>query len=128
MPRSNKAIGKYLQRSSLFLNLSFKDFNITYETKYSRMDQVKFFKGCLLQILLGPFLNTLSHIEHLFSEHLFWSYESKIDLQFQRAYFLYSRFIKAQSRETLKILTGKKHPQINFKAFKKLEYGHLGGW
>ena len=54
------------------------------------MDQVKFFKGCLLQILLGPFLNTLSHIEYLFSEHLFWSYESKIDLQFQRAYFLYS--------------------------------------
>ena len=25
------------------------------------MDQVKFFKGCLPQILLGPFLNTLSH-------------------------------------------------------------------
>ena len=57
----------------------------TYKTKYSRMDQVKFvedslwrigrdmvwlsrpypfkfFKGCLLQILLGPFLNTLSHL------------------------------------------------------------------
>ena len=30
----------------------------------SRMDQewIKFFKGCLPQILLGPFLNTLSHI------------------------------------------------------------------
>ena len=26
------------------------------------MDQVKFFKGCLPQILLGPFLNTLSHM------------------------------------------------------------------
>ena len=26
------------------------------------MDQVKFSKGCLPQILLGPFLNTLSHI------------------------------------------------------------------
>ena len=26
------------------------------------MDQVKFFKACLPQILLGPFLNTLSHI------------------------------------------------------------------
>ena len=26
------------------------------------MDQVKFFKGCPPQILLGPFLNTLSHI------------------------------------------------------------------
>ena len=42
-------------------------------TKYSRMDQVKFvyssrsypfkfFKGCLRQILLGPFLNTLPQI------------------------------------------------------------------
>ena len=26
------------------------------------MDQVKFFKGCLPQTLLGPFLNTLSDI------------------------------------------------------------------
>ena len=31
-------------------------------TKYSKMDQVKYFKGCLPQILLGPFLNTLSHL------------------------------------------------------------------
>ena len=30
------------------------------------MDQVKFFKGCLPQILLGPFLNTLSHIRVVF--------------------------------------------------------------
>ena len=28
------------------------------------MYQVKFFKGCLPQILLGPLLNTLSHIEN----------------------------------------------------------------
>ena len=35
---------------------------ILHGTKYSRMDQVKFFKGCLPQVLLGPFLNTLSHI------------------------------------------------------------------
>ena len=43
----------------------------TYETKCSRMDQVKFvedkkllkfFNGCLPQILLGPFLDTLSHM------------------------------------------------------------------
>ena len=33
-----------------------------YGIKYSRMDQVKFFKGCLPQILFGPILNTLSHI------------------------------------------------------------------
>ena len=31
-------------------------------TKYSWMDQAKFFKGYLPQILLGPFLNTLSQI------------------------------------------------------------------
>ena len=31
-------------------------------TKYSRIDQVKFFKGCLPQILLGSLLNTLSQI------------------------------------------------------------------
>ena len=29
------------------------------ETKYARMDQVKFFKGFLHRISLGPFLNTL---------------------------------------------------------------------
>ena len=29
---------------------------------YSRVDQVKFFKGCLPQILLGSFSNTLTHI------------------------------------------------------------------
>ena len=33
-----------------------------YETKYLRMDQVKNFKGCLPQILLGLFVNTLSYI------------------------------------------------------------------
>ena len=29
---------------------------------YSKMDQVKFFKSCLPESLLGPFLNTLSHM------------------------------------------------------------------
>ena len=33
-----------------------------YRTKHLRMDQKNFFKGCLPQILLGPFLNNLSHI------------------------------------------------------------------
>ena len=33
-----------------------------YGTKYSRMDQVNSFKGCLPQILLGPFLNILIYI------------------------------------------------------------------
>ena len=28
------------------------------------MDQLKIFKGCLPQILLGPFLNTLFHIRY----------------------------------------------------------------
>ena len=35
-----------------------------FETKYSRMDQVKCFIGCLRQILLGPFLNTLPHLSY----------------------------------------------------------------
>ena len=34
-----------------------------FRTKYSRNGQVKFFKGRLPQILLGPFLNTLSHLD-----------------------------------------------------------------
>ena len=33
------------------------------------MGQVKFFKGCLPQILLGSFLNTLSHIQLERFEH-----------------------------------------------------------
>ena len=42
-----------------------------YSSRYSRMDQVKFeedsfkfFKGCLPQILLGPFLYSLTHLIH----------------------------------------------------------------
>ena len=31
-------------------------------SRYSRMDKVKFLKGCLPQILLDPFLNTLTHL------------------------------------------------------------------
>ena len=38
----------------------------TYETKYSRMEQVKISKGCRPQILLDPFLNTLSHMKSYF--------------------------------------------------------------
>ena len=52
-------------------------YDLAHQTKYSRMDQVKqqviledsrpyFFKifnNCLPQILLGPFLNTLPHID-----------------------------------------------------------------
>ena len=34
------------------------------------MDQVKFFKGCLPQILLDPLLNTLTQIKQLFCEHV----------------------------------------------------------
>ena len=32
------------------------------ESRYSKMDQVKFFKDCLPQILLGPFLDTLTQM------------------------------------------------------------------
>ena len=37
--------------------------NGMFGTKYSRMDQGKFFKGSLPQLWLGPFLNTLSHLQ-----------------------------------------------------------------
>ena len=37
-----------------------------YGIKYSRMGQVKFFKSCLSQSLLFPFLRTLSHICHIY--------------------------------------------------------------
>ena len=40
---------------------------VVYGTKYSGMDQVKCFKGCLSQILLGPFLNTLSYMTYIYS-------------------------------------------------------------
>ena len=35
---------------------------IPFGTKYSRMEQVKFLKDCLPHVLLGLFLNTLSHL------------------------------------------------------------------
>ena len=35
-------------------------------SRYSSVDQVKFFKGCLPQILLGPFLNNLTHLLLMF--------------------------------------------------------------
>ena len=35
---------------------------VIYGTVYLRMDQIKYFKGCLPQILLAPFFNTLSHV------------------------------------------------------------------
>ena len=43
-------------------SISVKRSSITYGSKHQRIDQVKFFKGCLPQNLLGPFLNTLSHL------------------------------------------------------------------
>ena len=46
----------------------YEEIGLIFGTKYSRMDQVKFSKGCLPQILLEPFLNTLSH---LFLEYFF---------------------------------------------------------
>ena len=65
--------------------------------KYSRMDQVKLFKGCLPQIFLGPFLGTLSKIscERGFILTLSWrrplSYRNQsIDLQSKSMdWFLY---------------------------------------
>ena len=35
---------------------------VTYGTNQSRIEQVEFLNNCLPQFLLGPFVNTLSHI------------------------------------------------------------------
>ena len=35
---------------------------LLYRSRYLRMDRVKSFKGCRPQILLGPFLTTLTHM------------------------------------------------------------------
>ena len=57
--------GVFLDISTVFDTVWFEGtlFKLkTYGAKFSRMKQVKFFKGCLPQILLDLFLNTLSHI------------------------------------------------------------------
>ena len=41
---------------------------IVSRSRYSRMGQVKFLKGCLPQILLSPFINTLAHIPQFQAE------------------------------------------------------------
>ena len=41
------------------------------------MDQVIFFKGCLPQILLGPFFNTLTHLNQGQYQTLYWHYYSR---------------------------------------------------
>ena len=78
----------------LFFMASWKRCLLTriFGTEYSRMNQVKFaedslwiwrdlvclsfklFKGCLPQILLGQFLNTLAHLKKLFEEASWRSY------------------------------------------------------
>ena len=54
-------------------HLNYSDFSLravpryTSRTKYSRMNQVKFFESCLPQILLVSFLNTYSHLIYITS-------------------------------------------------------------
>ena len=60
-----KILTFYIIMTQTFKMLLFKLhdlFWIIYVTKHSTMDQVKVFKGYLPQILLGSFLNTLSHM------------------------------------------------------------------
>ena len=59
MSRINANTNKSLQCDWLGKKHSGKRYNPIYGTKYSRMDGGKFFKGCIPQILLGLFLNTL---------------------------------------------------------------------
>ena len=72
-------VGTHYQRTVTLLfqkvtkcfQLSCKVLRKLFGTRYSRMDQPKFFKGCFPQILLGPFLNTLFHLS-IFSENKVW--------------------------------------------------------
>ena len=46
---------------------------VTFESEHSRMDQVKFVEDSLYKILLGPFLNIVSHFQ-LFLSKVFSQY------------------------------------------------------
>ena len=59
--RTTKYVKKCKQNRKFFQGQK----SFRFGSKYSRIDQVKFFKGCLLQILVGPFLNTLTHLIQL---------------------------------------------------------------
>ena len=54
----NKSEQRNQKSSSVFI-IEFLQF---FGTKYSRMNQVKLYKGCLPQTLPGPFLNTLTYL------------------------------------------------------------------
>ena len=41
---------------------------------------------------------------------------------------MFSKIYKKYIHNSLRILTGKKHGQLNFSAYKKYRYGHLGQW
>ena len=73
------------EMARLITKHTFSDLTMIYGTKYSRIDQVKFvegslsrpyplkiFKGCLPQILLGPFFNILSYILAMTGKHLYY--------------------------------------------------------
>ena len=55
----NKSEQRNQKSSSVFIIIEFLQF---FGTKYSRMNQVKLYKGCLPQTLPGPFLNTLTYL------------------------------------------------------------------
>ena len=70
------------------------------------MDQVKFFKGCLPQILLGLFLNTLSHLTK------YYTIQKGFCLKFFFFMFL-AKFIFVVSHL-------KKHPAVHLNTSKDL--------
>ena len=57
-------LSSFYQRSFCISILSTYNFSTgtAYEIKYLRMDQMKFVEDSLKKLLLGPFLNTLSHM------------------------------------------------------------------
>ena len=63
----------WIRQVKSYFRYSLKNLSPSFGTKSSRMDQVKVFKGCLPQISLGPFLNTLSPLLVLYKNLSDWS-------------------------------------------------------
>ena len=94
-------------------------FFFLYKSRYSRVDQVKYledslsrpyhfklFKGFLPQILLCPFLNTLTHITHVFSQKKFQRFFHRSDstITKQKNYFEnHLEMLKKQDQSHTKI-------------------------
>ena len=68
-----------------FKNLTYQSKTLKENIKFSEPYCFTFFKGCFSQILLGPFLNTLSHIYLITWQAGDWLLDLSLDLLFKTA-------------------------------------------